>query len=68
MTTPFLPADPEPPQDRDDDPLDDTWWWPGPVEAEHVPDDVILYDVCYVDGFNTYWREACPDQREAEVA
>jgi len=37
--------DPEPPFDYDD-PLDDTWWWPGAVELEHAPEDLIECDCC----------------------
>lgn len=38
-----LPSDPCPPEPREYDPLDDSWWWPGPVEAEHPPADLDLY-------------------------
>lgn len=30
--------------DPDEDPLDDTWCWPGPAEAEELPPDLLLAD------------------------
>lgn len=39
----MLPHDVLPPEPREYDPLDDTWWWPGPVEAEHPPADLDEY-------------------------
>ena len=46
MTTPFLPADYSPAGDVDNA-LDDSYWWPGAVELEHIPAGLDECDGCH---------------------